>query len=86
MRWHLLLKECKIEWQHIKGEHNIVADALSQLPIDDLMDDMEMKETNSPTDIAYAVMRKRKSRKPVSQWTRHKLKSISKKMLNCKNK
>jgi hypothetical protein len=57
MRWQLLLKEYKIEWQHIKGEHNIVANALSRLPIKDSMEDMEMEETNSPTDIAYTVMR-----------------------------
>jgi hypothetical protein len=37
MKWQLLLKEYKIEWQHIKGEHNIIADALSFLPIEDLM-------------------------------------------------
>jgi hypothetical protein len=49
----------KIEWQHIKGEHNTVADALSQLPINDSKDDTEMEEANSPTDIAYAVMRKK---------------------------
>jgi hypothetical protein len=59
MRWRLLLKEYKIEWQHIKDEHNVAADALSRLPIDDLMDDTEMEETNSPMDIAYAVMRKK---------------------------
>jgi RNase H-like domain found in reverse transcriptase len=59
MRWRLLLEEYKIEWQHIKGEHNIVADALSRLPIDDSMDDTEMEETNSPANIAYAVMRKK---------------------------
>jgi hypothetical protein len=55
----LLLEEYKIEWQHIKGKHNIVADALSQLPIDDSMDDTELEEANSPMDIAYAVMRKK---------------------------
>jgi hypothetical protein len=60
MRRQLLLKEYKIEWQHIKGEHKIVADALSRLPIDDSMDDTDMEETSSPTDIAYAVMREKK--------------------------
>jgi hypothetical protein len=55
----LLLKEYKIERQHIKGEHNIVADALSCLPIKDLMEATELEETNSPTDIAYTVMRKK---------------------------
>jgi RNase H-like domain found in reverse transcriptase len=29
MRWQLLLEEYKIKWQHIKGEQNINADALS---------------------------------------------------------
>jgi hypothetical protein len=56
---HLILEEYKIEWQHIKGEHNIVADALSRLPINDLMENTEMEEINSPMDIAYAVMRKK---------------------------
>jgi hypothetical protein len=51
MRWKLLLKEYKIKWQHIKGEHNIVADALSRLPIDDSMEDTVSEETNSPPDI-----------------------------------
>jgi hypothetical protein len=59
MRWQLLLKEYKIKWQHIKGEHNIVTDALSPLPIKDLMEDTELEEANSPTDIAYAVMHKK---------------------------
>jgi hypothetical protein len=52
-------KKPKIEWQDIKGEHNTVADALSQLPINDSKVDTEMEEANSPTDIAYAVMRKK---------------------------
>jgi hypothetical protein len=59
MRWQLLLEEYKIEWQHIKGEHNIVADALSRLPIEDLMEDTELEEANSLTDIIYAVMHKK---------------------------
>jgi hypothetical protein len=59
MRRQLLLKEYKIEWQHIKGEYNIVADALSRLPIDNSIDDTALEEANSPTDIAYAVMRKK---------------------------
>jgi hypothetical protein len=64
MRLRLLVKENKIERQHIKGEQNIVADALSSLSIKDLMGDMESEETNSPTDIAYV---KRMSRKPIFQ-------------------
>jgi hypothetical protein len=55
----LLLNEYKIEWQHIKGEHNIVADALSRLSIDDSMEDTELEEADSPTVIAYAVIRKK---------------------------
>jgi Integrase zinc binding domain len=59
MRWQLLLKEYKIEWQHIKGEQNIFADALSQLPNEDSMENTELEGAKSPTDIAYAVMRKK---------------------------
>jgi hypothetical protein len=65
MRWQLLLKEYKIEWQHIKGEHNIVADALSRLPIDDLMDDTEMEEAKSPTDIAKHQQKDVESQKQI---------------------
>ena len=35
MRWHLLLKELGPELHYIKGEHNIVADALSHLDLED---------------------------------------------------
>jgi RNase H-like domain found in reverse transcriptase len=58
MRLRLLFKEYKIEWQCIKGEQSIVADSLSHLPIKYSMEDMKLEETNSHTDIAYAVMRK----------------------------
>jgi hypothetical protein len=67
MRCQLLLEEYKIKWQHIKGVKNIVVDARSRLQIEDSMDETEVEEANLPTDIAYAVMRIRKSRKPISQ-------------------
>jgi hypothetical protein len=35
MRWRLMLEEFGPDLQHIKGERNVVADALSQLEIDD---------------------------------------------------
>jgi hypothetical protein len=44
---------------HIKGEHNIVAEAFLRLPIKDLMEDMESEEATSPMDIAYTMMHKK---------------------------
>jgi hypothetical protein len=35
MRWRLVLEEFGPDLQHIKGERNVVADALSRLEIDD---------------------------------------------------
>ena len=35
MRWRLLLEEFGISTSHIKGENNVVADALSRLSIDE---------------------------------------------------
>jgi hypothetical protein len=35
MRWRLVLEEFGPDLQHIKGERNVVADALSLLEIDD---------------------------------------------------
>ena len=34
MRWHLLIEEYSLKLTYIKGEKNIVADALSKLEID----------------------------------------------------
>ncbi len=31
MRWHLILEECGVDLQYIKGTANVVADALSCL-------------------------------------------------------
>jgi hypothetical protein len=35
MRWRLVLEEYGPELRYIKGEHNIIADALSRLDLDD---------------------------------------------------
>jgi hypothetical protein len=35
MRWRLLIEEFGPEFRHIKGIHNVIADALSRLELDD---------------------------------------------------
>ena len=35
MRWRLLIEEFGPEFRHIKGKHNLIADALSRLELDD---------------------------------------------------
>ena len=35
MRWHLILKEFGPELKYIKGEKNVIADAISRLKISD---------------------------------------------------
>jgi hypothetical protein len=35
MRWRLLKEECGPEFRNIKGKHNLIADALSRLELDD---------------------------------------------------
>ena len=41
MRWRLLLEEYGPELKYIKGEHNVVADALGQLPLEWCNKDLE---------------------------------------------
>jgi hypothetical protein len=36
MHWRLLIEEFGPEFRHIKGKHNLIADALSRLELDDL--------------------------------------------------
>ena len=36
MRWRLILEEFGPDIQHIKGEDNVVADAISRLPMSEL--------------------------------------------------
>jgi hypothetical protein len=35
MRWRLLIEKFGTEFRHIKGKHNLIADALSRLELDD---------------------------------------------------
>jgi hypothetical protein len=35
MRWRLLIEELGPEFKHIKGRHNVIADDLSRLEIED---------------------------------------------------
>jgi hypothetical protein len=47
MRWRLVLEEYGPELRYIKGEHNIVADALSRLDLDDSIPLADIKESFS---------------------------------------
>ena len=59
MRWHLIIEEYGPELIYVKGENNIVADALSRLPILlfvlswFLQDD---KEFHGTTEQCFSVM------------------------------
>jgi hypothetical protein len=44
MRWHLVLEEFGPGLQYIKGEHNIIADVLSCLKIDDNQEIFNLSE------------------------------------------
>jgi hypothetical protein len=39
MRWRLLREEFGPELRHIKGRHNLIADALSRLDLDDFLEE-----------------------------------------------
>ena len=44
MRWRLILKECGPEFKYIKGENNIVSDALSRLEMSDNQEILNISE------------------------------------------
>ena len=44
MKWRLIIEEFNPELHHIKGEKNVVADALSRLDFDDDLDVQSMEE------------------------------------------
>ena len=48
MRWRLILKEYSPTLKYIKGEHNVVADALSRLGISDEPEHKETLEKRHP--------------------------------------
>ena len=56
MRWRLILEEYNPDLQYIKGEYNIVADALSRLPMLDLdpspmkMEQLAFEDEDLPPD------------------------------------
>jgi hypothetical protein len=65
-----------------QSEKNKFSDALSRFPIKNMMKDTELEETNSPTDIAYTVMRKKEVQEtnfPINQTliTRHQQKDVN---------
>ena len=51
MRWRLILEEYGPELRYIKGENNIVADALSRLDMDDNVSDSELMSFEELTEI-----------------------------------
>ena len=44
MRWRLILKEFGSELKYIKGENNVVADAISRLDVSDYQDILNISE------------------------------------------
>ena len=52
MRWRLILEEYGPELRYMKGENNVVADALSRLTIDDRKDPPNSPKYGSPAYMA----------------------------------
>jgi hypothetical protein len=44
MRWRLLIEEFGAELRHIKGKHNLIADALSRLELDDSSNESNLEK------------------------------------------
>ena len=60
MRWHLILEEFGHEFKYIKGENNVVSNALVCLEINDNQDILDISELYGYDDadlpdIAYAI-------------------------------
>jgi hypothetical protein len=53
MRWCLLIEEFGPELRHIKGKHNLIADALSRLDLDDYSEESKLKK---PTALCMAAI------------------------------
>ena len=47
MRWRLLIEEFGPEFRHIKGKHNLIADAISRLEIEDSSQESNIKTYSS---------------------------------------
>jgi hypothetical protein len=47
MRWRLLIEEFGPEFRHIKGKHNLIADALSRLELDDSSEESNLEKTKA---------------------------------------
>ena len=48
MHWRMALEEFGPKFEHVKGQHNVVADALSQLPLEWHNKDLEEVEDPIP--------------------------------------
>jgi hypothetical protein len=44
MRWRLLIEEFGPEFRHLKGKHNLIADALSRIELDDLSQESNLEK------------------------------------------
>jgi hypothetical protein len=53
MHWRLLIEEFEPEFRHIKGKHNLIADDLSRLDLDDSSEESRLKK---PTAICMAAI------------------------------
>ena len=66
MRWRLLIEEYGPEIKYIKGENNIVADALSRLDIDETNPTMEYEITNDMLAERYDISKLSDNEHPVT--------------------
>jgi hypothetical protein len=53
MRWLLLIEKFGPEFRHIKGKHNLIADALSRLALDDSSEESKLEK---PTALCMAAI------------------------------
>ena len=82
MRWRLLIEEYGPEIKYIKGENNIVADALSRLDIDETNPTMEYEFTNDMLAERYDISKLSDNEHPVTFRTIEKHQKKDRALLN----